>query len=88
MSIVTAIKGDIVKAALKKVAGDNDTKTTALGTIAAGLLASQIDWGKLFQKDPTQIGLLVGTVVTLLFGYFTNKKDKGNGGGDKQAQSK
>lgn len=76
MSIPNFIKGDIIKSALKKVAGSNDTKTTVLGVAAAGVIAAQIDWNKLFQKDPAQIGLLIGTIVTAVFGYYTNKVDQ------------
>lgn len=73
MGIPNFIKGDVVKIALKKIAGDNDTKTTVLGAAASAVLLAQIDWGKLFQKDPNQIGLLIGALVTGIFGYYTNK---------------
>lgn len=69
-------KTEVIKVALKKVAGDNDTKTTVLGVAASAVLAGQIDWGKLFQKDPQQIGLLVGALVTAVYGYYTNKPNK------------
>lgn len=84
MGVPNFVKADIVKAALKKVANDNDTKTTVLGVVGGAVLASQIDWAKLFQHDPGQIGLLIGTIVATAFGYYTNKSG-GVSGGDKQA---
>lgn len=76
MGIPNFIKGDIIKAALRNVAGNNDTKATILGFVASAVLAAQIDYGKLLQKDPNEIGKAVGVLVAAVFGYYTNKKDK------------
>lgn len=72
----TFVKADFTKALLGKVARDNDTKTTLLGFVAAGLLAANLDWGKLIQGDSTQIGQAVGAAVAVAIGYYTNKPTK------------
>lgn len=74
--MVNFFKAHLIKGVLRGLAKSSDTQTTVLGLVAAGLLASGIDWNKLVQGDPDQIGLLVGTVVAILFGYLTNKPDK------------
>jgi len=51
----------------------HDTKTTVLGAILAALMVSRVDWSKVFQGDPSNIGLLVGVLATALLGYYTNK---------------
>ncbi len=76
MSIKSALQGDFLKAALNKVATSNDTKTTVIGYAAAAAIAAGIDWGKLFQKDPNELGKLAGAIVAALFGYYTNKHDQ------------
>jgi hypothetical protein len=70
------IKSAFVKSYLGKLSNSNDTKATLIGVIAAGLLASGLDWGKIFEKDPQEIGKLVGSITIALLGYWTNKKDK------------
>lgn len=71
MSFSSSIKGSILGSAIKKVA-DSGPRTTVLGFVAAAILADKIDYGKLFDGDPRQIGNLVGAVIVALFGYFTN----------------
>jgi len=51
----------------------NDKKTTILGAILAALIMTRVDWTKVFQGDPTNIGIVVGALVTALLGYYTNK---------------
>jgi hypothetical protein len=79
--LIAFVKGAFAKALVGKIATDNDTKTTVLGLVAAGLLAGQIDWGKLLNGDSAEIGRAVGCVVTALLGYYTNKADKKTGVG-------
>lgn len=65
-----------VKSALRKFASDNDAKTTLLGVLASGILAADIDFGKLFTGDVTEITKAVSAVVALLLGFYTNRPDK------------
>ncbi len=51
------------------------TATAAGGLIGAGIL-SQVDWAKLFEGDPTEVGKLVMLIGSLLLGYVTNKLKK------------
>ena len=66
----------IVRTALKKLT-DGDTGSSILGVVASGLLAAKINFGDLFSKDKgkqaTAIGLLAGTAITLVWGYYTGK---------------
>jgi hypothetical protein len=73
MSLGTSIKGTVIGIVLKKLS-DSEPKTTALGATLGGLIAAQIDYSKLLQGDPTQIGNAVAAVVVTLLGYFTNNK--------------
>lgn len=73
--MLDTIKASVAKGMLGKLAGDHDTKTTILGIAAAGLLTSNIDWGKLFNRDGTEIGKAAGALVVAAIGYYTNKKD-------------
>ena len=58
---------------LGQLAHNNDTKTTMLGLAAGALLTSQLDFGKLLQKDPDELGKAAGVVIAVLIGYWTNK---------------
>lgn len=74
--MLTFLKADFAKALLGRVARDNDTKTTVLGIMAGGLLAANLDWGKLLAGDPNQIGNAAGAVIAVLVGYYINKPNK------------
>jgi len=74
--MLTFIKSDFAKAALSKLAHDNDTKTTVLGIAAAGLLTANLDWSKLFHGDSAELGKAAGAIVAILIGYYTNKPNK------------
>lgn len=65
--------GHVVAGVVKEAAKSNDSKTTILGAVGAGLLASQVDYGKAIGGDQAEIGKAIGAVVFALFGYFTNK---------------
>lgn len=71
--MLDTIKASIAKGMLGKLADDHDTKTTILGIAAAGLLTSNIDWGKLFKGDGAEIGKAVGALVVAAIGYYSNK---------------
>lgn len=70
------IKVPFIKSCLGRIASSNDTKTTVLGVVAAAVLASEIDYGKLLNGDGGEIGKVVGVVVVALIGYYTNKHPK------------
>lgn len=75
MGLVNSIKANIVKTFVQNVAKSNDHKTTLLGAVAAGVLATQIDFSKLMLGDKTELSKAVGAVVLALLGYYTNKPD-------------
>ena len=54
----------------------NDTKTTILGGILAGLTATTIDYPKLTQGDLGEIVKTSIVVIIAVFGHFTNKKER------------
>ncbi len=71
MGIVGSIKGKIFSTVVDKIAA-SEPRTTALGFVLAGIQAANIDYGKLLQKDPQQIGQLIAAIVTALLGYYIN----------------
>jgi len=74
--MLTAVKARIIRAFINSIARSNDTRTTIMGIVAAGLIAAQLDWTALLKGDPDQIGLAAGAVVAALWGYWTNKPDR------------
>lgn len=74
--MLDSIKGAIAKSYLNKLATDNDTKTTILGFLAAGIIERKLDFGKLFSGDPDQLGNLAFALTVAAIGYYTNKKGK------------
>jgi len=74
--MLTAVKARIIRAFVGSIARSNDTRTTIMGIVAAGLIAAQLDWTALLKGDPDQIGLAAGAVVAALWGYWTNKPDR------------
>lgn len=74
--MLTGVKARIIKAFIGSIARSNDTRTTIMGIVAAGLIAAQLDWTALLKGDPDQIGLAAGAVVAALWGYWTNKPDR------------
>lgn len=77
MSVKDAIGGKVISVALDKIAKSQHT-TTVLGAVLAGVIAAQVDWSKVLQKDPQQIGNLVGACVVGLLGYYTNHEKVNN----------
>ena len=73
MTAPNFIKADILKSVIKNLATSPDHQTTALGLVGGALLAANIDYGKLFAKDPGEIGKAVAVVLIAVFGYLTNK---------------
>lgn len=71
MSFSSMIEGTIIRAALDKIVA-SEPRTSFLGLLGGGVIAAKIDYGKLIQGDPQQIGNLVGVVVVVLIGWFTN----------------
>lgn len=88
MTIPNFLKIPFIKNFLGNIAKSNDTKTTVLGVIAATLIGSSIDWGKLLNGDLAEIGKAVGAVVAAVFGYYSNKNDaKPSGAGPEVPKS-
>lgn len=71
MSLTKSIEGTILGTVLKKVAA-SEPKTTILGVILAGAVAANLDYAKLLQGDPQQIGNAVAAIVVAVLGYYTN----------------
>jgi hypothetical protein len=74
--MLTFLKADFLREALKRVASSNDTKTTVLGAAASALLLANIDWAKLLHGDSAEEGKAVGAVIVAAIGYYTNKPAK------------
>lgn len=55
---------------------NSDKVATAAGGVVGFGIFSQIDWNKLFEGDPTEIGKFVMALGVLLLGYVTNKIKK------------
>ena len=53
----------------------NDRKTTLLGAIMAALLASTVDWQKVFMGQWDEIAKALGIIVVAVFSYYVNKQD-------------
>lgn len=51
----------------------NDAKTTLLGIAAGGLLAANLDWAKLFNRDRAELAKAGGAVIVAMLGFYTNK---------------
>ena len=72
-------EGTIINVALKRLT-DGDSGSTLLGSLAGALLAAHINFGDLFSKDPQKkaqtIGLVIGTIILFVWGYFTGKSPK------------
>lgn len=68
-----AFAGKAISNTVKDVAKSPDHQATAVGAIGAGLIAANIDYGKLLQGDSTEIGKAVGATVLAVVGYFFNR---------------
>lgn len=75
MGLIASIKGKILKTAVNKVAA-SEPKTSILGALLGGIVAANIDYNKLLQGDPQQIGNAVGAAVVVLLGWFANNAHK------------
>ena len=70
------LKALFAKSFLKKLAGDNNTRTSVLGFLAAALLAANVEWSKLFAGEPGEIGQAAAVLIAALWGWFTNRPEK------------
>jgi len=70
------LKALFTKSFLKRLAGDNNSKTTLLGFVAAALLAANVEWSKLFAGEPAEIGQAAAVLIAALWGWFTNRPEK------------
>jgi hypothetical protein len=71
VSIATSVKGSILRRVIENVRA-SEPRTSALGAVLGGIVAANIDYNKLLQGDPQQIGNLVAAIVVVLLGWFTN----------------
>jgi hypothetical protein len=71
MSIKTSLEGTIIAKILSNLAA-SEPKTTILGALLAGIVATKIDYSQLLQGDPTQIANAISAVVITVLGYYTN----------------
>lgn len=74
VKVPTFVKVEATKSFLKELANSANHKTTFVGVVGAALLASDVDWGRLFNGDHGEAGKLAGVVTVALLGYFTNRK--------------
>jgi len=70
------LKALFTKSFLKKLAGDNNSKTTLLGFLAAALLAANVEWSKVLAGEPAEIGQAAAVLIAALWGWFTNRPEK------------
>ena len=71
MGLESSVKGKILSVAVNKLAA-SEPRTTLAGAILGGIVAANIDYGKLVQKDPQQVGNLVAAIAVVLLGYWSN----------------
>ena len=55
---------------------NNDNKTSVLGVVLGAIVVLNIDYSKVFQLDPAEMGKLAGAVVTAVLGFYVNRTDK------------
>lgn len=80
MGIANSIKGKMTDVVLKRLT-DGDKGSSLLGLVAGGLLAANIDFGKVFDffHNPTQDNCIeaakaLAVVIAVVWGYFIGKK--------------
>jgi len=71
MSLTTLIKGKILGTVISKMAA-SEPRTTIGGFILASIMAANVDYGKVFQGDPQQLGLLIAAPIVAVLLYYTN----------------
>ena len=71
MSIKSSLEGTILGKILSNLSA-SEPRTTILGVVLAGIVASKLDYSQLIQGDPTQIANAVSAVVIAVLGYYTN----------------
>jgi hypothetical protein len=74
MSLTSLVKGKIIGTVVDKISA-SEPRTTIAGFVLATVVASNIDYGKLSQGDPTQIGNLIGAIAAAVLGWFANHKN-------------
>jgi hypothetical protein len=73
MSLDTAVKGKVIQIVLDKLSA-SEPRTTLAGAALAAVIATKVDYSKVLQGDPTQLGNLIAAVLVAVIGYFTNHK--------------
>lgn len=59
-----------------KVLTQGDSGSTLLGTVAAASLLSGVNFEKVLNGDKTSLGLLAGSALVGVWGYFVGKGKK------------
>lgn len=84
MGLTSLVKGKIFQTVIDKLA-QSEPRTTVGGMALAGIVAANIDYPKLIQGDPQQIGNLAAAIIVAVLGYYMNhSKLVGGSGGQAQ----
>ena len=81
MGLTNSIKGKVVDVVLKRLS-DGDKGSTSLGLVAGGLIAANVDFGKVFDffnhpdnsADMIEFAKAVAVVISVVWGYFIGRK--------------
>ncbi len=65
----------VIGSTLKSLATSKDTRTTITGLIAAAVLASGVDIGKVLEGDPIQIARAVSAVLLAVIGILATREN-------------
>jgi hypothetical protein len=71
MSLKTKLGGEVLAKVIANVQ-KSEPRTTLLGTVLAGAVASQIDYPALLTGNSTEIAKLVSVFVVQILAYYTN----------------
>lgn len=72
--MINALKGKIIDATIKNFS-KSEPRTTLAGFVVAGVVASNVDWSLILNKDPSEIGKVVAALAVAVMGYYTNHAD-------------
>jgi hypothetical protein len=68
----------LIPTILLSLAKDDNTKTTIAGLIAAAVVASGVDFEKLFAGDPYAIAQAVSAALIAVLGFLATKRKDGS----------
>lgn len=70
-NLLKDVEGGVLSKVISNLAA-SEPKTTILGAILAGIVASHTSYAKLLSGDSDAISTVVAAVVVAAIGYFTN----------------